>query len=186
MLLRLILRLSFKLSLPLVAILGVLSYGHYMRGGDPGALWRSMAGGAGDRLASLWGSTRNSAGNVSRAAGRLGDGTDAATTEVWTWKDENGVTHFGSQAPANTHATSITVNNRTNVLSPIQDTHKSNPEASGFQTPTNSAQTAGTPAAATPLPGMGGIALSSEMGAGKLPEGVDLNALIRAVQPRVP
>lgn len=186
MLWRLILRLTFKMSLPLVAILGVLSYGHYLRGGDPGGLWRGVASGAGDRLASLWGSTRDGAGNVSRAAGQLGNGADAVTTEVWTWKDENGITHFGSQAPENTHATSITVDNRTNVLSPVQDTHKPKPNDSGFQTPINPGQSAVAPAAATSLPGMGGIALSSGVEAGKLPEGVDLNALIQAVQPRVP
>ncbi|MEE9319258.1 MAG: DUF4124 domain-containing protein [Granulosicoccus sp.] len=185
MLWRLILRLTFKLSLPLVAILGVLSYGHYMRGGDPGALWRTVAGGAGDRLASVWGSTRDSADNVSRAVGQIGNGPDAATTDVWTWKDENGVTHFGSQAPANTHATSITIDNRTNVLAPIQDTHESTPDARGIQTPINPGQSAGIPATTTQLPGMAGFALSSGVDASKLPEGVDLNALVQAVQPRV-
>jgi len=43
MLWRIVGKLLFKATVPLLLVLGVLSYGHYLRGGDPGALWKGVA-----------------------------------------------------------------------------------------------------------------------------------------------
>ena len=44
-------KLLFKALASLVLVLGVLSYGHYLRGGDPGFLWKISPAPA---LSELW------------------------------------------------------------------------------------------------------------------------------------
>jgi len=40
---KLVLKLLFKACLPLVAVAGILSYGLYLKGGDPMKMWSSVA-----------------------------------------------------------------------------------------------------------------------------------------------
>ncbi len=76
MLWRLIAKLMFKACVPLILIAGVLTYGFYLRGGDPGALWKGIAGRASDQVVNLFSGMGDDA---SRAASALGRGAAAAT-----------------------------------------------------------------------------------------------------------
>jgi len=44
MLTKIILKMLLKATIPVVIIAGVMSYGMYMRGGDPAGLFRQLAG----------------------------------------------------------------------------------------------------------------------------------------------
>lgn len=142
MLWRLIAKLTFKACVPLILLAGVLTYGVYLRGGDPGALWKGIAGRASDQAVSLF---SNMGDDASRAASALGRGAAAATgtgsrsgagtqnglTRVYTWKDASGVTHYSSAEPEGVRATSVSVDPNVNVLAPVKaprvevtDTHE--------------------------------------------------------------
>lgn len=125
MLWRLVARLLLKACVPLLAVAGVLSYGVYLRGGDPGALWKSMAErslGQFDKLfAGVQNDTSRAVGAISRsAAGMAGDEEAAGLTEVFTWKDADGVTHYSTARPNGVSAGTISVDPNVNVLTPVR------------------------------------------------------------------
>ena len=139
MLWRLVAKLMFKACVPLILLAGVLTYGSYLRGGDPGALWKGIAGRASDQVASLFSGMGDDA---SRAAGALSRGAAAATatrtenglTQVYTWKDASVVTHYSSAEPAGVSATSVSVDPNVNVLAPISASPQANGPDSGHET----------------------------------------------------
>ena len=138
MLWRLIAKLMFKACVPLILIAGVLTYGVYLRGGDPGALWKGIAGRASDQAVSLFSGMGDDASRAASALGRgaaaatgagSGTGTQNGLTQVYTWKDASGVTHYSSAEPAGVRATSVSVDPNVNVLAPViapkvTDTHE--------------------------------------------------------------
>jgi len=140
---KLILKLLLKATIPLVIIAGVVSYGLYMRGGDPAGLFKKLAGnsiqsakssilGAGDTLESI--------SPVSLPGGK---------TTVYQWVDENGNTQFGSTPPSGIDATAKTYNNNANLMAgtPTQKRHD----------PTKQLPRLGPDG--QPLPGMAGMNL---------------------------
>ncbi len=157
MLWRLIAKLMFRACVPLILLAGVLTYGFYLRGGDPGALWKGIAGKASDQAASLF---SNMGDDASRAAGALTRGAAAATgtetenglTTVYTWKDASGVTHYSSAEPAGVSATSVSVDPDANVLAPVA----APPRTSGLD---SGAEPTGEPDGQ--LPGVAGQVLST-------------------------
>ena len=123
MLSRMIVRLLFKACLSLGLLLGVVSYGHYLAGGDPGAVWGRVAGGAldgvTDSLSELRGKARAAAAAVPSAVPGGDAGGDSRRDSVWTWRDADGVLHYASAPPAGTDATRLTVDPDVNVLAPV-------------------------------------------------------------------
>ncbi len=110
MLVKLIFKLLFKAMLPIVCVVGFLSYGYYMKGGDPGAVFakvldktvqnaKSSVQGAGDSLQSVTPTTAAS-----------------NKTTVYQWKDENGVTVFGQRPPEDFASETLIINNNKNVV----------------------------------------------------------------------
>lgn len=124
MLARLVGKLLIKACIPLVMVAGVMSYGVHLRGGDPAALWRHVAGGAFDQAGAMFTKAKNDAagvaGNLARSANNSSlSGEDAGHTQVFKWVDDAGVTHFSSAAPAGIDASSISVDPNTNILAPV-------------------------------------------------------------------
>ena len=124
---RLIVRLLVRAVLSVGVLLGVASYGHHLSGGDPGALWKKVAGNALGGAARTLGGMRDAVGvPVGSAAAAFGGGNDGAGRRsddaVWTWRDENGVTHYATTRPTDTEARLVTVDPDTNVLAPFTAT----------------------------------------------------------------
>ena len=124
MLWRLVAKLMFKAMVPLIAVMGVFSYGVYMRGGDPSVMWKNIASGSVGRVTGIFSGLQNDA---SRAVGTLsskasGDGAAGKleSTEVFTWQDAQGVTHYSTSAPASITAQTVTVDPNVNVLAPVR------------------------------------------------------------------
>lgn len=129
MLLRIMAKLLLKATIPLLLIAGLFTYGVYMKGGDPAAMWKSAGSGVVAQFGSLFSGVKQDAGRaaatVSRAAedgfGVVTPGS-SSSRKVLTWKDENGVTHFGTVAPIGTQSTTVSVNPDQNVLAPVKVT----------------------------------------------------------------
>ena len=123
MLSRMIVRLLFKACLSLGLLLGVVSYGHYLSGGDPGAVWSRVAGGALDGVTDSWSGLRDKARATAAAVPSALPGGDAGGNarrdSVWTWRDADGVLHYASAPPADADATRLTVDPDVNVLAPV-------------------------------------------------------------------
>lgn len=195
MLWRLILKLMFKMSLPLVGLLGVLSYGHYLQGGDPGAIWRSVGDGIGTKVTSLFDGARNSVSGLgdtvaSVANDTTGDESSATSTRVFTWTDAQGQTHFSQSAPLDRPATSMMVDSRTNVLVGFSEAHRPTPEirdtheSDGGRVDDPQLRAAnGDASGAQPMPGIAGL-VSSQNSGGNPAEGVDVQALMKILQAR--
>ncbi len=160
MLWRLIAKLMFKACVPLILLAGVLTYGFYLRGGDPGAVWKGIANRASDQVASLFSDMGDDA---SRAAGVLSRGAASATgietenrlTRVYTWKDASGVTHYSSAEPAGVSATSVSVDPNVNVLAPVTAAPRTSEPNYGDEGDNDSADSADR------LPGVAGQVLST-------------------------
>lgn len=126
MLWRLVARLLLKATVPFIAIAGVLTYGVYMRGGDPAAMWTSIAGKSGSQITALISGVKNDATQAaSTLTQQVGSGTEGenavtARTEVYTWKDAQGVTHYSTSAPTDADARTVSVNPNVNVLAPVR------------------------------------------------------------------
>lgn len=185
---RLVAKLLFKASLPLTLVVGALSYGLYMQGGDPGAVLRSVAGNA---MQSATSAARNATNSVSGSLDSLkpGDAIEAsnAISEFYTWVDENGVTHYSSEPPADRSTDTVTVDANTNIIVSLpsgqphdnQDTNfdiTGNPDVAGGAGP---GAATGHPQPMMPdgsrLPGMAGIVL---------PDGVNPQSLVELLQSR--
>ena len=130
MVFKLIGKLLLKATVPLLIVAGLFTYGLYSRGGDPMAMWKGFGSGVMDQMASLFSNVKDDASN---AADMVADvvnvspgGSDSAQTggskrtQVFTWKDANGVTHYSTIAPTDADSTKISVNPNTNVMAPIK------------------------------------------------------------------
>lgn len=191
MLWRLILKLTFKMSLPLIGLLGVLSYGHYMQGGDPGAIWRSVGGGISAKVASLFDGARDSVSSLGDKVASVGDepssdGSPTTSTRVYTWTDAQGQTHYSQSAPVDQQATSMMVDSNVNVLVGFSESHRPIPEIPDTQESgamiTGGSQDNGL-GEGQPMPGIAGV-LSSQNPDSNPAEGVDVQALMKVLQAR--
>lgn len=171
MLWRIVSKLVFKVTLSLALVLGVLSYGHYLRGGDPGALWKNIAGNGVSRIVgvlngSLDGAKREAGAAVAALRSDAGsaDAETAGKTEVFTWKDADGVTHFGQMAPPGVASRTVTVDPNVNVLAPVRPSSTGRTENQGATESTGTSELAsddlqaigGMPGIAGQLPSLGG------------------------------
>ena len=127
MLLKLIGKLLFKATIPLGIVAGLFSYGLYARGGDPVAMWKGFGAGAMDQMASLISNVKDDASNAAANVANVGAGDlsfgksdSSKRTQVFTWKDADGVTHYSTIAPTDTDSRQISVNPMTNVMAPIK------------------------------------------------------------------
>lgn len=124
MLWRLVAKLMLKAMVPLIAVAGVFSYGIYMRGGDPGLMWKNLASGSVDRAAGMLSGARNDAsravGSLSSKASGDSEAGKLESTEVFTWQDADGVTHYSTTAPASVTAQLVTVDPNVNVVAPVK------------------------------------------------------------------
>ncbi len=157
MLWRLIAKLMFKACVPLILIAGVLTYGFYLRGGDPGALWKGIADKASDQVASLFSNMGDDALRAASALSRgavsaAGTETENGLTKVYTWKDASGVTHYSSAEPAGVSATFVSVDPNVNVLAPVTFAPRISEADSGGEADSESADR---------LPGVAGQVLST-------------------------
>ena len=124
MLWRLVAKLLLKAMVPLILVAGVFSYGVYMRGGDPSVMWKPIAVGGVDRVAGIFSGAQDGA---SRAVGALSGKASGDTTagklertEVYTWQDAGGVTHYSSSAPSSGTAQTVIVDPNVNVVAPLR------------------------------------------------------------------
>jgi len=124
MLSQLIGKLFIKAFVLLLVMAGIMTYGVYLKGGDAGGMWKKLASGAlgsaGETLSRTKDDAVGFAGNLT-AGGRGGDDVLSASgkTEVFTWKDADGVTHFGTSAPNGVSAKTLSVDPNANVLAPV-------------------------------------------------------------------
>ena len=185
---RLVAKLLFKASLPLILLVGALSYGLYMQGGDPGAVLRSVAGNA---MKSVTSAARNATNSVTGSLeGSLdtlkpGDVVEGgkAISEFYTWVDENGVTHYSSEPPADRSTDTVTVDANTNIIVSLPSGQPHDNQDTNFDA-TGNPDGAGAPGTGHPqtvmpdggrLPGMAGIVL---------PDGVNPQSLVELLQSR--
>ncbi|MBX2880886.1 MAG: DUF4124 domain-containing protein [Granulosicoccus sp.] len=166
-----ILKLLLKATIPLLLLAGVLSYGLYLQGADPAALWRSVGSGMNQQLAN---SLSTVAGQATSAMNRARSSADkllvtdrvsspqTGTDRVYTWVDEQGVTHFSTRRPDDISTTRmISVNPDTNVLAPVGELQgpDDSQKANSSDAINNIEQQLGEP-----LPGIAGQILSRQTG----------------------
>ena len=144
---RMITGMLLKAVLSLGVLVGIASYGQYLAGGDPGALWRAIgdrtvgalarsAEGVGERVG-------GSIGQIGEAVGGSGDGE---VVRVWTWRDAQGVTHYASAPPPGVDARPLAVDPDVNVVAAPRPSPRSPSAANG----------SGAAADAAALPGIAG------------------------------
>lgn len=126
MLIRMVGKLLFKATLPLVFLAGIATYGYYMKGGDPGALWGGVFERVGVQARQLASGVRDdasrAAGTLSRSASvglNVEDTGQAGKSRVYKWVDADGVTHFSSSAPAGIESSLLMIDPDVNVLAPV-------------------------------------------------------------------
>lgn len=121
MLAKLVLKLCFKACVPLVLVAGIATYGVYLNGGDPGAIWKAVASGASSELGTMLGNARST---VSNSVANVKDGAiasaDNPTTEVYMWKDASGVAHFSNSKPSDVQSQTLQIDPDVNVIAPFQ------------------------------------------------------------------
>lgn len=110
MVMKLVLKILLKASIPIVCLVGVMSYGMYMRGGDPGASLKQMVGGSIQSVKSSVSEAGDSLQSVSPVK------SASNKTTVYKWVDANGVTQFGSAPPNGVTAKSLTYDNNANIM----------------------------------------------------------------------
>lgn len=136
MLIRMVGKLLFKATLPLVILAGIGTYGVYMTGGDPGALWGGVADRVGMQARALVAGARDDA---TRAAGALSGSmpksvkSEGAAHEgksrVYKWVDADGLTHFSTHAPKGVESSTMMIDPNVNVLAPVKAPERSLPVA---------------------------------------------------------
>jgi len=133
----------FKATIPLVIIVGMMSYGMYTRGGDPAGLFKTLLGNSMQSAKSSIQGAGDSLESISPVA------LPSSKTTVYKWVDENGNTQFGSTAPEGVAATAKTYNNNANLMAgtPVQ------------KQPDTSEQLPRTGPDGQPLPGVAGMNL---------------------------
>lgn len=150
MLVKLVFKILFKASLPLVAVAGVLSYGLYLKGGDPISMWSTIASRA---VGSVRESSVRTADSVKALAPMSTGSSNHAA--VFSWVDQNGVKHYGSTPPAGVDATPMSI--RTTKRSGTPGAYPSTASTASAAQPTAAAS---QPVAdSEPLPGMAGVKL---------------------------
>lgn len=120
MLTKIVLKMLLKLTLSIVCMVGVMSYGMHLRGGDPGALLAKVTGGA---LQSAKSSVQGAGNSI-----KMNSPIKSKTT-VYQWVDANGVTQFGSAPPAGVASQEKSYNNNANLMNaqkPMPSAHASN------------------------------------------------------------
>ena len=118
-------KLLFKALASLVLVLGVLSYGHYLRGGDPGFLWKNITSTGAQRVVgvlngSLDGLKRGAGASVAALRSGVGGDEAAGKAVIFTWQDADGVTHFSQTAPSGVTSRTVTIDSNVNVLAPVR------------------------------------------------------------------
>ncbi|MFK7859475.1 MAG: DUF4124 domain-containing protein [Granulosicoccus sp.] len=195
---RLVAKMMFKACVPLVAVAGVMTYGVYLKGGDPVKLWTHVGAGAFGQAGDMFSKAKNDAvGLAENLTGGSGEPGGSGATDVFTWKDAEGVTHFGTTAPTGVNAETLSVNPNINVLTPVSapparvESRRNGSEfAAGLGEPHNSGigSHAGQDHSSVraleqdmgePLPGVAGQLLSNGAASGN---GVDAAQLIRLLQ----
>ncbi len=121
MLTKMILKLLLKATIPVVIIAGVMSYGMYMRGGDPAGLIRQLVGNSMQSAKSSIQGAGDSLGSLSPVA------LPGSKTTVYQWVDENGNTQFGSAPPKGINASAKTYNNNANLMAGTPAQKQPNP-----------------------------------------------------------
>ena len=148
MLTKLVLKMLLKITIPIVCLVGVMSYGMYMRGGDPGALFAKLVG---NSIQSAKSSVQG-AGNSLKSASPV---KSSNKTTVYQWVDANGVTQFGSTPPEGVAAKSKTYNNNSNLM----DAQPSAPTAQAQRDGQGKGEEPGFGPDGERLPGMAGMNL---------------------------
>lgn len=133
MLTKLLSRLFVRAAFTLGLMLALASFALYLGGGNPGALWSRIGGGAAERVVAAVGNARHSVSALvgdtvrrTQASGFDTEGSDVTisgdsrSTRVWSWRDADGVMHFASTAPAGVDAAAVSVNPDVNVLPAVR------------------------------------------------------------------
>ena len=121
---KLIFKIIFKAMVPIVCVVGVMSYGMYMNGGDPAAMFKKVLG---NSIQSAKTSVRGAADSVQSVSPVS---LPSSKTTVYQWVDANGVTQFGSAPPEGVAATAKTYNNNANLVAGVPKPVAAEPVAS--------------------------------------------------------
>lgn len=105
----LVFKLLLKACVPLLLVVGTVSYGTYLRGGDPGAVIARVGDGLSARFAELGAGARD---DIVRAS----NGVTGASTTVRRWTDADGTVHYSNAPDAPVDARIVQVDPRTNVI----------------------------------------------------------------------
>ena len=126
MLIKMILKLLFKASVPLVLIAGVSFYMLSSKGIDPVALVKQALPAQGVSVSGAFGDARDlvsSGANI--VSGAAGSSSIGQKDTLYRWKDENGVTQFSNVAPNKpTGVSTIVVNPNQNVIASLPKKEK--------------------------------------------------------------
>lgn len=142
---KLVLKVLFKASIPLMMVVGVTSYSMYLRGGDPMALVGKVGGGAGQQLSALVDSVKSSTKSTLSAAQATVTAEESSSggpDTLYRWTDADGSPYYSNIKPPGVEATVVKVDPNQNVMQATPKPSEPEPE----------------PAAATEaLPGVAGI-----------------------------
>lgn len=151
MITRLVLKILFKATIPLLMVVGVTSYSLYLRGGDPLALASKVTGGAGESISNMVSSVKDSTRSTLVAAKSTltsDDSGSGGSETLYRWVDADGSPHYSNVKPEGVRELSVVkVDPNQNVL---------NAPATGKATPADNPESA----AAMALPGAAGMALT--------------------------
>jgi len=86
---KMILKLLFKAMVPLICVAGFLSYGLYMKGGDPMAMWSKIGGGM---LGSLRDTGTKTAESV-QSLSPVGGGQQKSRFQPTRWRNRSVFIH---------------------------------------------------------------------------------------------
>jgi len=129
MLFKMIGKMLFKVSIPLVLVAGVVTYGTYSRGGNPTAMWKGFGAGVMNQFAVLFSNVQEDASKAANAVSGVtgdlanvsrGSSGDSARTQVFTWKDANGVTQYSNVAPVGHDSQTLRINPNQNVMDAVK------------------------------------------------------------------
>lgn len=107
---KLIFKILLKASIPLICMVGIMSYAMYSRGGDPAAFFGKILG---NSIQSAKTSVQDAGSAITSAAPTA---SASNKTTVYKWVDKHGVAQFGSRPPEGVAATAMTLKNNANVV----------------------------------------------------------------------
>lgn len=102
MMLRLVLKILLKATIPLALMIGVTSYSLYLRGGDPMAMLSKVTGGAGDSISTMVSSVKASTQSTLVAAKTTltaESGNSGGSQTLYRWVDADGSPHYSNVKP---------------------------------------------------------------------------------------